>query len=59
MPKEKAHMNLVIIGHIDNGKSTLMGHLLIKTGAVCGERMAKLNELIRLWDNSKKMSDLK
>jgi elongation factor 1-alpha len=32
--KDKPHMNLVIIGHIDNGKSTLMGHVLVATGAV-------------------------
>ncbi|MHA1762746.1 MAG: GTP-binding protein, partial [Promethearchaeota archaeon] len=31
---EKPHLNLVIIGHIDHGKSTMMGALLIQTGAV-------------------------
>ncbi|MHA1473823.1 MAG: GTP-binding protein, partial [Promethearchaeota archaeon] len=40
MAKDKEHMNLVIIGHIDNGKSTMMGHLLIATGAV-SEREAR------------------
>ncbi len=40
MAKEKEHLNLVVIGHIDNGKSTLMGHLLIATGAV-SEREAR------------------
>lgn len=27
-------LNLVVIGHVDSGKSTLMGHLLYKVGAV-------------------------
>jgi GTPase len=31
---EKDKLNLVIIGHVDSGKSTLMGHLLVKTGRV-------------------------
>ena len=31
---DKQHLNLVIIGHIDHGKSTMMGALLIETGAV-------------------------
>jgi elongation factor 1 alpha-like protein len=27
-------MNIVIIGHVDSGKSTLMGHLLVLLGKV-------------------------
>lgn len=30
----KTEINLVIIGHVDSGKSTLMGHLLFKLGVV-------------------------
>ena len=29
MAKEKTHMNLAFIGHVDHGKSTLVGHLLL------------------------------
>ncbi|KAI9216490.1 P-loop containing nucleoside triphosphate hydrolase protein [Blastocladiella britannica] len=32
--KRPAHLNLVICGHVDAGKSTLTGHLLLQTGAV-------------------------
>ncbi|MBS7606322.1 MAG: translation elongation factor EF-1 subunit alpha [Candidatus Bathyarchaeia archaeon] len=31
---EKPHLNLVIIGHVDHGKSTTMGHFLYLTGVV-------------------------
>jgi len=32
--KEKPHINLVVIGHVDSGKSTTTGHLIYKQGAV-------------------------
>lgn len=32
--EEIGKINLVIIGHVDSGKSTLMGHLLLKMGRV-------------------------
>jgi elongation factor 1-alpha len=31
---EKEHMNLVVIGHVDHGKSTLVGRILLETGAI-------------------------
>ncbi|MHA2177516.1 MAG: translation elongation factor EF-1 subunit alpha [Candidatus Thorarchaeota archaeon] len=32
--KGKEHLNLVVIGHVDHGKSTMTGRLLYETGAV-------------------------
>jgi len=34
MPKEKQHCNLVVIGHVDAGKSTTTGHLIYKCGGI-------------------------
>jgi elongation factor 1-alpha len=34
MPKEKIHCNLVVIGHVDAGKSTSTGHLIYKCGGI-------------------------
>ena len=31
---EKEHMNLVVIGHVDHGKSTLVGRVLLEQGAI-------------------------
>eukprot|EP00796_Vickermania_ingenoplastis_P009888 gene9888-biopygen7037 len=32
MGKDKVHMNLVVVGHVDAGKSTATGHLIYKCG---------------------------
>ncbi|HOQ18897.1 translation elongation factor EF-1 subunit alpha [Methanothermobacter thermautotrophicus] len=40
MAKEKEHMNLAFIGHVDHGKSTLVGHLLLQAGAIAEQQLA-------------------
>ena len=50
MPKQKEHLNLVIIGHIDHGKSTMMGALLIKTGAVTERERRELEKMAKEYD---------
>ncbi|MBN1801468.1 MAG: translation elongation factor EF-1 subunit alpha [Candidatus Lokiarchaeota archaeon] len=50
MPKDKPHLNLVIIGHIDHGKSTMMGCLLIKTGAISDREARELEKLAKEYD---------
>jgi len=34
MVKEKSHINIVVIGHVDSGKSTTTGHLIYKCGGI-------------------------
>ncbi|KAG2627987.1 hypothetical protein PVAP13_3KG266911 [Panicum virgatum] len=34
MGKEKSHINIVVIGHVDSGKSTTTGHLIYKLGGI-------------------------
>jgi elongation factor 1 alpha-like protein len=37
-------INLIVIGHVDAGKSTLMGHLLFQLGQVSGKQMHKYKQ---------------
>jgi len=34
MGKEKTHINIVVVGHVDAGKSTTTGHLIYKCGGI-------------------------
>ncbi|XP_046326416.2 elongation factor 1-alpha 1-like [Haliotis rufescens] len=34
MGKEKTHISIVVIGHVDSGKSTTTGHLIYKCGGI-------------------------
>ena len=34
MGKEKKHVNIVVIGHVDAGKSSTTGHLIYKCGGI-------------------------
>ena len=34
MPKEKLHISIVVIGHVDSGKSTSTGHMIYKCGGI-------------------------
>jgi elongation factor 1-alpha len=44
MAKDKPHINLVFIGHVDHGKSTTVGRLLYDTKNVDEQTMKKLKE---------------
>ncbi|MFH1722537.1 MAG: translation elongation factor EF-1 subunit alpha [Candidatus Altiarchaeota archaeon] len=39
---DKPHMNLVFVGHVDHGKSTLVGRLLYELGEVTEQQMKNL-----------------
>jgi len=41
---DKPHINLVFIGHVDHGKSTLVGRLLYELGEVTEQQMKNLKE---------------
>uniref|UniRef100_A0A3Q3W102 Tr-type G domain-containing protein n=1 Tax=Mola mola TaxID=94237 RepID=A0A3Q3W102_MOLML len=41
MGKEKVHVNVVIIGHVDSGKSTTTGHLVYKCGGIDQRRLER------------------
>lgn len=40
----KDQLNLVVVGHVDSGKSTLMGHLLFELGSVSSKIMHKYEQ---------------
>ncbi len=42
MAKEKPNMNIVFVGHVDAGKSTIVGQLLFQSGLVSEQEMKKL-----------------
>jgi len=44
MAKEKPNMNVVFVGHVDAGKSTIVGQLLFQLGDVPEQEMKKLKE---------------
>ncbi len=44
MAKEKPNMNVLFVGHVDAGKSTIVGQLLFQSGLVPEQQMKKLRE---------------
>ena len=44
MAKAKPNMNVVFVGHVDAGKSTVVGRLLFDSGIVSEQEMKKLKE---------------
>jgi elongation factor 1-alpha len=47
MAEKKPHLNLVTIGHVDHGKSTLVGRILFDTGAIREDTIKKLKDLAK------------
>ena len=44
MAKEKPNMNVVFVGHVDAGKSTVVGQTLFQSGIVSEQEMKKLRQ---------------
>lgn len=44
MAREKPHINIVFVGHVDHGKSTTVGRLLFDSGSIDEQAMRKLKE---------------
>ena len=47
MIKDKQHMNIVVAGHVDHGKSTVIGRLLADTHALPDGKIESIRELCR------------
>src|SRR3989344_9108134 len=44
MPAEKPTMNIVFVGHVDHGKSTCVGQIMVQTGIVPEQELKKLRD---------------
>lgn len=45
--EERSHINIVVIGHVDSGKSTTTGHLIYKCGGIDQRTIEKFEKVIR------------
>ena len=41
------HLNIVIVGHVDHGKSTLLGRLYADTGSLPDGKLEKVQAICR------------
>ena len=44
---EKPHVNIITAGHVDHGKSTLLGRLLFDSGSLSDQELRKLKEVAK------------
>jgi len=60
MGKEKIHINIVVIGHVDSGKSTTTGHLIYKCGGIDKRTIEKFEkEAQEVIESNKFLYDVK
>ncbi|KAF5652256.1 translation elongation factor 1 [Fusarium heterosporum] len=43
--EEKTHLNVVVIGHVDSGKSTTTGHLIYQCGGIDKRTIEKFEKV--------------
>src|SRR3989442_4466276 len=46
-PRASEHLNIVIVGHVDHGKSTLLGRLYADTGSLPEGKLDKVRDICR------------
>src|SRR5438552_137329 len=46
-PRASEHLNVVIVGHVDHGKSTLLGRLYADTGSLPDGKLDKVRDICR------------
>src|SRR5437870_11563440 len=46
-PSASEHLNIVIVGHVDHGKSTLLGRLYADTGSLPDGKLDKVRDICR------------
>lgn len=44
LKKDKAHISVVMLGYVDSGKSTTLGHLLYKCGVIDDKTIDKFEK---------------
>ncbi|MDM3799729.1 GTP-binding protein, partial [Proteus mirabilis] len=44
MAKHKTHINIVVLGHVDSGKSTTTRHLIYKSGGIVKRTIEKFEK---------------
>jgi len=47
MAREKPHINLVVVGHVDNGKSTLVGRLMVSLNLIDQKVLEELKNVAK------------
>ena len=55
MGKEKTHINIIVIGHVDSGKSTTTGHLIYKCGGIDKRTVEKFEKGDGRWEKAAEM----
>uniref|UniRef100_A0A8C2NDY4 Tr-type G domain-containing protein n=1 Tax=Capra hircus TaxID=9925 RepID=A0A8C2NDY4_CAPHI len=48
MGKEKTHINIIVIGHVDSGRSTTTGQLVYKCGGINQRTVEKFEKKLEL-----------
>ena len=59
MVKDKEHINLAFVGHVDHGKSTLVGHVLVNAGVISEKQLVGGEDKFRFVVDTSKEEQMK